>query len=136
MDNKGIGIDNAQHWLNHSYVQLKGLYLAEDEAHVANSIVSIQGAGTANPTMGMRAGDQNLIKVQRMVSEGKVAVMLRGGHKYEVNLPGEVGKLLPADLAYISAQIDAMSQPMSAEEQARFLASQNAPAEASLSVVR
>jgi hypothetical protein len=120
-----IAITNAPWWANHSYVQLKGLYLAEDEAYVANSIVSITGAGTANTAIQTRAGDQAMLKVQRMVAQGTVSVMLRGGQKYEVSLPGEVGKLLSIDLAYISAQIDALSQPMSAEEQASFLASQN-----------
>lgn len=116
-----ITIPNAPHWLNHSYCRLKGLYLAEDDAAISNAIVSITGAGTTNAAVETRAGDQTLLKVQRMVMAGTVAVMLRGGAKYEVNLPGEVGKLLPTDVAYISEQIDATSRPMSAEEQKAFL---------------
>lgn len=131
-----LTIQPAPHWQPHSFVRLKGLYLAEDEAFVANSIVSISGAGTASAAVETRAGDQVLIKVQRMVIAGTVAVMLRGGAKYEVQLPGDVGKLLPVDLAYISEQIDAMSQPMSAEEQKAFLASQNGHSETNLSVVK
>ncbi len=126
-----IAITNAAWWLNHSHVLIRGLYTAADEAFVANSIVTITGAGTAQASVETRAGDQALLKVQRMVLQGSVSVMLRGGQKYEVALPGEVGKLLPGDLAYISAQIDAMSQPMSAEEQADFLASQSVPVAAS-----
>lgn len=129
-------ITNAPWWQNHSFCRLKGLYLAEDEAAVANSMVTITGAGTAQANVETRAGDQVLLKVQRMVVQGTVAVMLRTGQKYEVSLPGEVGKLLPTDLKYISDQIDAMSQPMSAEEQTAFLASQNGHVEGSLSVVK
>lgn len=125
-----ITIPNAPYWQPHSYCRLKGLYLAEDEAFVTNNVVSITGAGTQSASVETRAGDQAMLKVQRMVVAGTVAVMLRGGAKYEVSLPGEVGKLLPGDLAYISEQIDSMSQPMTAEEQQAFLASQNVPAEA------
>jgi hypothetical protein len=131
-----ISIQNAPWWANHSHVILRGLYTASDEAHVTNSIVSVTGAGTANVGMETRAGDQAILKVQRMVAQGTVAVMLRSGHKYEVQLPGDAGKLLPTDLSYISAQIDALSQPMSAEEQTAFLASQNGHAEATLQVVK
>lgn len=131
-----ISIENAPWWQPHSHVLLKGLYLAEDEAFVANSIVSITGAGTANAAVETRAGDQALLKVQRMVKQGTVAVMLRTGQKYEVSLPGEVGKLLSVDISYIADQIDAMSKPMSAEEQAAFLASQNGHAEANFHKVK
>lgn len=135
MDNS-IAIQNAPWWQPHSHVLLKGLYLAEDDAFVANGIVAVTGVGTPNATMETRPGDQALLKVQRMVKQGTVAVMLRTGQKYEVNLPGEAGKLLPIDLAYITEQIDAMSQPMSAEEQASFLKSANAHAEENLHRVK
>lgn len=125
-----IGITNAPWWLNHSSVVLKGLCLAEDDAWITNNIVSVQNAGTNNVSVETRTGDQALLKIQRMVKSGTVAVMLRGGQKYEVSLPSEVGKLLPVDAAYIVAQIDAMSQPMSAEEQANFLKSVNEQSEA------
>lgn len=131
-----ITIQNAPWWQPHSHVLLKGLYLAEDEAYVANAIIAITGAGTASPQMETRTGDQTLLKVQRMVRQGTVAVMLRTGQKYEVSLPGEVGKLLPIDLAYIAAQIDATSQPMSAEAQKSFLASANGHAEANSHTVK
>lgn len=131
-----ITITNAPHWLNHSYVRLKGLYLAEDEAAIANAMVSVTGAGTGNANVETRAGDQALLKIGRMVSAGTVAVMLRGGAKYEVSLPGDVGKLLPVDLAYISEQIDAISKPMSVEEQKAFLASQDGLLEGNLSLVK
>ncbi len=130
-----LTISNAPHWLNHSYVRLKGLYLAEDEAAIQNGITSVEMVN-GTPTVSARGGDVTMLKLRRMVIEGKVAVMLRGGHKYEVSLPGEVGQLLPADITYISAQIDALSQPMSAEEQASFLASQNGHVEASLELVK
>lgn len=136
METNPIAIPNAGHWLNHSHVLLKGLYLASDDAWVTNHIVSVTGAGTANVAMETRAGDQALLKVKRMVTEGRVAVLLRDGRKYEVSLPAEVESLLPTDLAYISEQIDALSRPMSAEEQTAFLASQNGRVEANLPAVK
>jgi hypothetical protein len=120
-----IGIINAPHWLNHSYVTLKGLYLAADEAWVTNQMVSVKNNGTET-TVETRSGDQAMLRIQRMVTSGKVAVMLRNGSTYEVNLPQDAGKLLPSDMAYILEQIDAAGKPMSAEEQAAFLASANA----------
>ena len=123
MDN--IGIPNAPHWLNHSNVVLKGIYLAADEAWVTNQMVSVKNNGT-EATVETRTGDQNLLKIQRMVKSGTVAVMLRNGSTYEVQLPQDAGKLLPSDAAYIVEQIDAAGKPMSAEEQAAFLASANA----------
>jgi len=124
-----ISLPNAPWWLNHSTVTLKGLYLAIDDAYITNNIVSVQGAGTANATVQTKAGDQTLLKISRMVKSGTVAVMLRGGQTYEVSLPQEAGKLLAKDASYIIEQIDALSQPLSAEEQASFLNSANAPAE-------
>jgi hypothetical protein len=121
-----IGISNAPHWLNHSYVTLRGLYLAADEAWVTNQMVSVKNSG-GETSVETRTGDQNLLKIQRMVTSGKVAVMLRNGSTYEVNLPQDAGKLLPSDVAYIVEQIDAAGKPMTAEEQAAFLASANAP---------
>lgn len=129
MLNNAITIKNADHWLNHSHVILKGLFLAGDDAYIANNITSVQGAGTANVNVVMRSGDQTRLKIERMVASGTVAVMLRGGSTYEVDLPTGADNLLPVDAAYILAQIDAMSQPMSAEEQADFLKSANAPSE-------
>jgi hypothetical protein len=121
-----IALQNAPHWLNHSYVTLRGLYLAADEAWVTNQMVSVKNSG-GETSVETRTGDQNLLKIQRMVTSGKVAVMLRNGSTYEVNLPQDAGKLLPSDVAYIVEQIDAAGKPMTAEEQAAFLASANAP---------
>jgi hypothetical protein len=127
-----IGITNAQHWLNHSHVELKGLYLAGDEAFVTNNMVSFQGTG-ASASVQTLAGNQGLLKIQRMVLPGSVvAVMLRDGTTYEVALPNDVENLFPDDLAYISAQIDAISKPMTEQEQADFLKSVNARSEATL----
>lgn len=123
MDN--IALPNAPHWLNHSNVVLKGIYLAADEAWVTNQMVSVKNNGTET-SVETRTGDQNLLKIQRMVKSGTVAVMLRNGSTYEVQLPQDAGKLLPSDAAYIVEQIDAAGKPMSAEEQAAFLASANA----------
>lgn len=121
-------IKNAEWWLNHSVVTLSGLYTAAKQAEVTNAMVSIQGTGTANPVVETKAGDEALLKIQCMVRPGsKVAVKLapyeegEDGEVYEVNLPEEVGDLLPADIAYISARIDAISKPMSAREQKNFL---------------
>lgn len=126
-----IGLTNAPWWLNHSTVSLKGLYLAEDDAWVNNNIVRVQNANTPNASVETRPGDQAILKIQRMVQSGTVAVMLRGGATYSVSLPNEANKLLPADRDYILSQIDALSQPMSAEEQQAFLASASAPSAAS-----
>lgn len=123
-----IGISNAPHWLNHSNVVLKGLYLAADEAWVTNQMVSVKNSG-GETSVETKTGDQALLKIQRMVKSGVVAVMLRNGSVYEVNLPQDAGKLLPSDVAYIVEQIDVAGKPMSAEEQAAFLASANAQSE-------
>lgn len=125
-----IAIANAKWWLNHSIVSLKGLFLAEDDAWINNNIVSVQNAGTPNAKLETRPGDQATLKIQRMVQTGTVAVMLRGGQTYSVSLPAEANKLLPADRDYILAQIDDLSQPMSAEEQQAFLASASEPSAA------
>jgi hypothetical protein len=124
-----ISIPNAKWWLNHSHVELKGLFLAEDEAWMQNSIVSVQGAGTADVSVQTRSGDLGTLKIQRMVASGTVAVMLRNGSTYSVQLPKDAGKLLSGDLAYITSQIDALSKPMTAEEQINFLKSAKAPSE-------
>ena len=70
-------------------------------------------------------GSVAVLKVQRMVRQGTVAIMLRGGAKYEVSLPAQANKLTITDLNYIIGQIDVLSQPMSVEEQQAFLASAN-----------
>lgn len=124
MDTIGIPLPNAPHWLNHSNVTLKGLYLAADEAWVTNQMVSVKNNGTET-SVETRTGDQSLLKIQRMVKSGTVAVMLRNGSTYEVQLPQDAGKLLPGDVAYILEQIDAAGKPMTAEEQQAFLASAN-----------
>lgn len=133
-----IGIPNAPWWLNNSTVALKGLYLAEDDAWVTNQVSTskIQNAGSTNMTVETNVGNQSVLKIQRMVTQGTVAVMLKGGKTYTVHLPQEAGKLLPPDANYILAQIDELGQPMSAEEQASFLASANGQSEATLKVVK
>lgn len=132
-----ITIQNAPWWLNHSHVTLKGLMLAEDEAAIQNSMVSVTpGEGGSAAAITTRAGSQSILTVERMVKHGHVAVMLRGGAKYEVDIPAETGQLLAMDIAYIAAQITAMSKPMSAQEQADFLASANGHVEGSLVVVK
>lgn len=117
-----IGLENAPWWLPHSQVLLKGVFLAEDEAWVTNHLVSVQGSGQ-NAVVETNSGSMTILKVQHMVQQGTVAVMLKGGTKYEVQLPKDAGKLLAADLAYISSRIDLVSAPMTAEEQVAFLAS-------------
>jgi hypothetical protein len=125
-----IGITNAKWWLNHSIVTLKSLYLAGDEAYVVNNITSVEGTGTDNVNVVMKSGNQGLLKIQRMVLPNSVvAVMLRDGTTYEVNLPNDAENLFSDDLKYISAQIDAISKPMTAQEQIDFLKSANAPLE-------
>lgn len=136
MADNTIPIPNAPHWLNHSMVVLKGPVLASDGAWVTNQIIAAERASADGENVESHAGDQLLFKVKRMVKEGTVAVMLKGGAKYEVSLPKDVNKLLLVDLAYISQQIDATSEPMNAQEQADFLASVNGRSEASLKVVK
>ena len=129
----GITIPNAPWWQPHSHVLLKGLYLAEDDAYVTNqaSTFSVNGAGTANVTAQAQAGNQTIYKVQRMVKQGTVSILLRGGARYDVSLPAQANRLTITDINYIVGQIDNLSQPMSIEEQTAFLASQNEPAAAS-----
>ena len=115
-----IGIPNADWWLPHSTVLLKGVLKASDEAWISNNMISVTGAGQ-NAVVESTPGNQTILKVKRMVQQGTVAVMIRGGQKYEVSLPKDAGELLSADLAYIVGQIDAMSMPLSVEEQAAFL---------------
>jgi hypothetical protein len=130
---KPRGIKPAEWWLAHSHCVLKGLYLAKDEAWVNNQMVHMQGVGTADVSVEQHAGDMNILKIQRMVMQGKVAVKLQpDGEIYEVTLPDQAEDLLTDDLTYIAAQITAISKPMSAKEQADFLASANGHSEASL----
>lgn len=128
MDNT-IAIPNAPWWQPHSHVLLKGLYLTEDDAAITNQSqifsVNTQTGNANNVTAQGQMGSLAVLKVQRMVTQGTVAVMLRSGATYEVSLPRQAGKLLVPDLNYILTQIDAMSQPMSAEEQQLFLAPAN-----------
>lgn len=115
-----LSIPNAPWWLNHSQVILRGLLKASDEAWIQNKMISVTGQGV-NAVVESNPGNVTILKVQRMVLQGTVAVMLKDGSKYEVSLPQNVGDLLSADLAYISSRIDLASQPMSAEEQVAFL---------------
>ncbi len=105
--------------MNHSIVLLKGIQTLDDNAQVANA------------SEGHR-GDSARIKIQHMVTQGKVAVMLApDGEKYEVDLPKDAGRLLDADALYILEQIEAVSKPMSMEEQKVFLARANGHSKAS-----
>lgn len=137
-DDNSISVNNAPWWLPHSTVALKGVYLAEDDAAINNQAqtLSLQREGTSNATLTNNSGSVAILKVQRMVTQGTVAVMMRGGKKHEVSLPTQANKLSILDLNYIIEQIDALSQPMSAEEQAAFLASANGRVEGHLSQVR
>lgn len=120
-------IKNAEWWLNHSMVVLHSLYTAKHQAWVTNNMVSVRN--DPNNSLQMRAGDESLLKIQCMVVSGsKVAVRLSDGEVWECALPDEAEELLPDDIAYISAQINAISQAMNAGEQAAFLASANAHA--------
>lgn len=119
-----IAVPNAPWWLPHSTVLLKGVLKGSDEAWIQNNMISVSGSGQ-NAVVESNPGNLTLLKVQRMVKQGTVAVMLKDGSKYEVILPKDVGELLSADLAYIVSRIDLLSQPMSAEEQVAFLASVN-----------
>lgn len=133
---KPIALKNASHWLNHSHVLIKGRITAGDMAAITDSMVSVDMASNGTPVVITRAGRQSILKVQRMVTQGTVAVMLDEGETYEVKLPGEAEDLLPEDIDYICAQIDAKGKPLNAEEQQRFLNSASAPAEGSLSTMR
>lgn len=126
---KPITIPNAPWWLNHSHVLTKGRMTAGDSAAITNGIT---GTETVNgvPTIVMKPGDQNILKVRRMITQGVVAVLLDDGEKHEVKLPDQVEDLLDADLTYICSQIDARGKPMNAEELQRFLASANGHSEA------
>lgn len=128
---KPIALKNAPHWLNHSHVLIKGRLTAGDQAEIANGIVEVEVVN-GNPVVVTKAGNQGILKVQRMVVQGVVAVMLEEGETYEVELPGEAENLFPDDLDYICKQIDAKSKPLSAEDQQRFLASANGHSETPL----
>ncbi len=117
---KPITLKNAPHWLNHSHVLVKGRMTAGDVAEITNGMVAVEVVNNT-PVVITRGGNQNILKVRRMVTQGVVAVMLEDGEKYEVQLPGGVEDLFQDDLDYICAQIDAKSRPLSAEEQKRFL---------------
>ncbi len=116
---KERAIKNAEWWMNHSHVLLKGILTLDDNATVANAAEG-------------HRGDTARLKIQHMVTQGVVAVMLPpDGEKYECKLPDEAGNLLDADALYILEQIEAISKPMSAEEQKAFLARANAHSKAS-----
>lgn len=129
---KPIALKNAPHWMPHSHVLTKGRMTAGDSAEITNGMISVEMVGGA-PLVVTKAGNQNLLKVQRMVISGVVAVMLDNGddepEKYEVSLPEDAADLLPEDLDYICAQIDAKSKSLSMEEQKRFLNSANGHSE-------
>lgn len=118
-----VGIANAPHWLNHSIVTIKADYTAGDQAWILNQI-------TLTPTDDAHVTErhQDILKVKRMVLPGSVVAVPRpGGRTKTVNLPQEASQLLVPDLDYIVSQIDAANKPMTAEEQAAFLASASAP---------
>lgn len=126
-----IGITNAPWWLNHSHVEIKEDLLAEDQEWVSNQTTKIINPGTKFARVEVAAGSANILLVNRMVVSGVVAVNRPGGRVKTVNLPGDVGKLLEQDLEYIVGQIQALNEPMSAEQQADFLPSANEPSQAS-----
>lgn len=125
---KPIGLKNAPHWLNHSQVLVKGRMTAGDVAEITNGMVNAEVVNGV-PLVITRAGNQNILKVRRMVLQGVVAVMLEDGETYEVGLPEHAEDLLAEDLDYICAQIDAKSKPLSVEQQRAFLASANGRSE-------
>ncbi len=127
---KQISIPNAPWWLPHSQVIAKGRLLAGDTAAITNGVVSADVINGV-PVMVTKGGDLNIIKVQRMITYGKVAVMDPDGETHEVTLPAEAEHLFDDDLNYICAQIDAKSHPLSAEEQKRFLPAASVPSETS-----
>jgi hypothetical protein len=129
---KPLSIPNAPWWLNHSQVLAKGRLLAGDTAAITNELVSTDVVNGV-PVMTNKGGNLNILKVQRMVSQGRVAVMDPDGETYDVILPGGADQLFDADLNYICAQIDAKSRPLNAEEQKRFLTSVNGHSETSSS---
>lgn len=131
---KPLSIPNAPWWLNHSQVVAKGRLLAGDTAAITNDIVSTEIVNNT-PVMITRGGNANILKVQRMITYGKVAVMDPDGETHEVTLPDEADQLFDADLNYICAQIDAKSRPLSIEEQKAFLASANGHSEIISSLV-
>lgn len=133
-----ITIDNAPWWAPHSHVVLRGLFLAEDEAAINNQAqtLSFNREGASNGTLTNQAGSATILKVQRMVQQGTVSVLLHGGRKHDIALPSQASRLSTTDLNYINEQIDLVSRPMTAEEQMRFLASQNGRSEAHLSPVK
>lgn len=126
---KSASIPNAPHWLNHSFVIAKGRMLSGDVAEITNGMVTVEVVN-GTPIVITKAGSQNLLKVQRMITSGTVAVMDSDGEKYEVKLPDDAHLLYQEDLEYICAQIDAKSKPLSVEEQKRFLNSANGHSEA------
>lgn len=135
---KPIAIKNKDNWLNHSHVLTRGRMTAGDLAEINNGMVSVEVVNNV-PVVITKAGNQNILKVRRMVVQGTVAVLLNNGddepEKYEVSLPEQAEQLLPDDLDYICEQIDARSKPMSAEEQKRFLNGAGAHSEKNLSLV-
>ncbi len=121
---KPLSIPNAPWWLNHSQVLAKGRLLAGDTAAITNDLVETTVVNGI-PVMSNKGGNMNILKVQRMITYGKVAVMDPDGETHEVTLPDQADQLFDTDLNYICAQIDAKSRPLSIEEQKRFLNSVN-----------
>lgn len=113
-----IPIKNADWWLPHSQVILKGPYLAKDDG-----ILGTLAQG--------REGEAGVLKVRHMVKTGTVAVLLSGGVQHEVALPAGVDELTTDDLIYILNQIAAVSRPMTAQERDDFLASASASTQGS-----
>jgi hypothetical protein len=127
---KQIPIPNAEWWMPHSQCIAKGRLLAGDTAAITNGIVSADIVN-GTPVMVTKGGNINILKVQRMISYGKVAVMDPDGEIHEVTLPEQADQLFDTDLNYICAQIDAKSRPLTLEEQKAFLASANGRLETS-----
>jgi hypothetical protein len=119
---KSVSILNAPWWLNHSIVICKGRLLAGDVAEINNSMVTMEVVNGV-PVVITKGGNQAILKVQRMITQGTVAVLDDEGDPYEVSLPKDAHLLYQEDLEYICAQIDAKGKPMSAEAQKAFLAS-------------
>jgi len=134
---KPLAIKNKDNWLNHSHILTRGRMTAGDMAEIANDMVSVEVVNNV-PVVITKAGSQSILKVQRMVTQGVVAVLLDNGddepERYEVHLPEQADQLLPDDLDYICVQIDARSKPMSVEEQKRFLNSAGVHSEKNLSL--
>src|SRR5689334_10415369 len=97
---KQLPIPNASWWMPHSQVIAKGRMLAGDTAAITNGVVSTEIIN-GMPVVITKGGDANLLKIKRMITYGKVAVMDPDGEKHEVTLPGEADQLFDQDLNYI-----------------------------------